>query len=66
MPTATQCWFNGLGIAAVGVWGTVTSNIAQKLIEAHQLIYFRQPPLRQYLVSGCPYSSINTGDNWDL
>lgn len=35
-------------------WGhlkTGHSNIAQKLIKVHHLRYFRQPPLRQYLVS---------------
>lgn len=41
---------HGLGIADVGAFENRQLNIAQKLIEAQALIYFRQPPFWQYLV----------------
>lgn len=60
---------SGLGIAEGEHLKNVRSNIAQKLIEVHQLIYFRQLPfwavsyyvsfffalLNSYFYKHCPY-----------
>lgn len=60
---------SGLGVAEGEHLKNVRSNIAQKLIEVHQLIYFRQLPfwavfylcvvffalLKSYFYKHCPY-----------
>ena len=49
-----QCRITVQVLPQWGIWKPSAQMYAQKFIVAQLFNYFRQPPLRQYLVSGCP------------